>query len=60
MFLTKIRELLEFSKSLCQTSKIQHIDCESISTVLCTSERGQMTKLDKVATNKNFKFEGDR
>ena len=34
------------------------IDYENISIVLCTSERGQMNKLDKVAANKNFKFEG--
>ena len=37
-----------FSKSLSETSKNQ-----DISTVLCTSERGQMTKLDKVETYQN-------
>ena len=37
---------------------MQNLDYENNFTVLCTSERGQMTKFDKVPTNKNFKFEG--
>ena len=45
MFLIKNREFLDFSKSLFKTSKIQHIDYENISTVLCTTERGHITKI---------------
>ena len=58
VFLIINHKFLEFLKSLSKTSKIQHIDYENISTVLCTSERGQMTKFNKIATNQNFKFEG--
>ena len=57
-FLTKNREFLEFLKSLFKTSGIQNLDYENNFTVLCTSERGQMIKLNKKPTNKNFKFEG--
>ena len=38
-------------KSLSSTSRIQNLDNENKFTVLCTSERGQMAKLDKVPTN---------
>ena len=58
MFLTQNREFLELLKSLSYISRIQNIDYENNFTVLCTSERGQMTKSDKVPINKNCKFEG--
>ena len=42
MFLTKNRKFLEFPKSQSKTSKIQHFDYENVSTVKCTSKKGQI------------------
>ena len=58
MFLTKNHKFLEFSKSQSKTSKIHLIDYEYISAVRCTSESGQKTKLEKVATRHNCNFIG--
>ena len=46
------------SKSQSWTSKIHQFDYEYISAVRCTGERGQMTKLEKVATMQNCNFMG--
>ena len=58
MFFTKNHKFLEFSKSQSKTSKIHQFDYEYISAVRCTGERGQMTKLEKVATMHNCNFMG--
>ena len=58
MFLTKFHKFLEFSKSQSSTSAIQQFDYEYVSAVRCTSKRGQMTKLEKVATSRNCNFMG--
>ena len=56
MFLTQNHKFLELSKS--KSSKIQQFDYEYVSAVRCTSERGQMTKLEKIATSRNCNFMG--
>ena len=57
-FLPKYHKFLEFSKSQSKTSKIHHFDYEYISAVFCTGERGQMAKLEKLATMHNCNFMG--
>ena len=56
MFLTKNHKFLEFSKSQSWALKIHQFHYEYISVVRCTGERGQMTKLEKVATRHNCNF----
>ena len=59
MFLNgKNDKFLEFSKSLSLTLNIQQFDYEYIATVQCTSEKGQMTKVEKVANSHNCNFMG--
>ena len=58
MFLTKNHKFLEFSRSQSKSSTIRQFDYEYISAVRCTGERGQMTKLEKVATRHNCNFMG--
>ena len=58
MLLNQSHKFLEFLKSQSKTSKIQQYAREYISAVRCTSERGQMTKLEKVATSHNCNFMG--
>ena len=48
--------ILEFSKKSALDFKKQHFDYESISAIGCTSEGGQITKLDMVAISHNCKF----
>ena len=58
MFFIKDHKFLEFSKSQSLTSKIHQFDYEYISAVQCTGERGQMSKLEKVATMHNCNLLG--
>ena len=58
MFLAKNHNFLEFSKSQSYTSKIQPFGYEYVSAVRCTSEREQMTNLEKVTNNHNCNFTG--
>ena len=46
------------SIELFYTSKIQNFDYENIFALKCTNEKGQTTKLYKVTTSHNRKFQG--
>ena len=53
----QITNFWNFQK-VCLRLQIQHFDDENISAVRCTSEWGQMTKLDKAATSHKMKILG--